>query len=74
MTRCEGPTYSELLVAPLEELASAAFEKARAAHGYVVTTPQGLHSADEALPRRCGYCTFAQARLTSPRPTWVWTK
>jgi len=38
MTSLRGAaTYSELLVAPLEELASAAFEKARAAHGYVVT-------------------------------------
>jgi len=38
MTSSRGAaTYSDLLAAPLEELASTAFAKARSAHGYVVT-------------------------------------
>jgi FO synthase len=63
MTSLRGAaTYSELLVAPLEELASAAFEKARAAHGYVVTySPKVFIPLTKLCRDRCGYCTFAQA-------------
>jgi FO synthase len=53
---------SDLLSAPLEELASAAFDQARAAHGYVVTySPKVFIPLTKLCRDRCGYCTFAQA-------------
>jgi FO synthase len=53
---------SEYLHAPLEELASAAFAKARSAHGYVVTySPKVFIPLTKLCRDRCGYCTFAQA-------------
>ena len=53
---------SDLLGAPLEQLASAAFGKARAAHGYVVTySPKVFIPLTKLCRDRCGYCTFAQA-------------
>jgi len=63
MTSLRGSaTYSELLVTPLEELASAAFAVARAANGYVVTySPKVFIPLTKLCRDRCGYCTFAQA-------------
>jgi FO synthase len=63
MTTLRGAaTYSELLATPLDELASAAFTKARAAHGYVVTySPKVFIPLTKLCRDRCGYCTFAQA-------------
>ena len=63
MTSLRGAaTYSDLLVTPLEELASAAFAKARAANGYVVTySPKVFIPLTKLCRDRCGYCTFAQA-------------
>ena len=53
---------SDLLSAPLEELASAAFDRARRAHGYVVTySPKVFIPLTKLCRDRCGYCTFAQA-------------
>src|SRR6204780_5662965 len=60
---------SDLLSAPLEQLASAAFDKARDAHGYVVTySPKVFIPLTKLCRDRCGYCTFAQApaHVTSP--------
>ena len=63
MTSLRGAaTYSDLLVTPLEELASAAFAKARAANGYMVTySPKVFIPLTKLCRDRCGYCTFAQA-------------
>ena len=45
-----------------EELAGAAFAKARAAHGFVVTySPKVFIPLTKLCRDRCGYCTFAQA-------------
>jgi FO synthase len=55
-------THSELLEAPLEELARAAFAKARATNGFVVTySPKVFIPLTKLCRDRCGYCTFAQA-------------
>ena len=59
----------ELLTRPLEELAVAAFDKARTAHGYVVTySPKVFIPLTKLCRDRCGYCTFAQApaRVSAP--------
>ena len=63
MTSSRGvATHSELLDAPLNELASAAFEKARLAYGNVVTySPKVFIPLTKLCRDRCGYCTFAQA-------------
>ena len=63
MTSPRGATaYADLLATPLIELASAAFAKARAAHGYVVTySPKVFIPLTKLCRDRCGYCTFAQA-------------
>jgi FO synthase len=63
MTSSRGAaTYSDLLATPLEELAGAAFAKARAASGYVVTySPKVFIPLTKLCRDRCGYCTFAQA-------------
>ena len=66
-----GETNQEydLLTTSLEELAAAAFDKARAAHGYVVTySPKVFIPLTKLCRDRCGYCTFAQApaRVSAP--------
>ena len=70
MTSSRGATtYSELLKTPMEELASAAFAKARSAYGYVVTySPKVFIPLTKLCRDRCGYCTFAQApaHVTAP--------
>jgi len=60
---------TDLVDAPLDELAGAAFAKAREAHGSVVTySPKVFIPLTKLCRDRCGYCTFAQApaHLTSP--------
>jgi 7,8-didemethyl-8-hydroxy-5-deazariboflavin synthase CofH subunit/7,8-didemethyl-8-hydroxy-5-deazariboflavin synthase CofG subunit len=55
-------TFDDLLSAPLEQLAAAAFAKARAAHGFVVTySPKVFIPLTQLCRDRCAYCTFAQA-------------
>lgn len=55
-------THVDLVRAPIEELAGAAFAKARAAHGFVVTySPKVFIPLTKLCRDRCGYCTFAQA-------------
>jgi FO synthase len=63
MTKPTGvAAVSELLNEPLEELARAAFEKARRMNGYVVTySPKVFIPLTKLCRDRCGYCTFAQA-------------
>ena len=62
MTSRGAVTYSDLLATPFDELASAAFAKARAASGYVVTySPKVFIPLTKLCRDRCGYCTFAQA-------------
>ncbi len=52
----------ELLEGPVEELARRAYEKARSAHGNVVTySPKVFIPLTKLCRDRCGYCTFAQA-------------
>ena len=58
----ESATHRDLLNTPLEELASHAFARARAANGYVVTySPKVFIPLTKLCRDRCGYCTFAQA-------------
>jgi 7,8-didemethyl-8-hydroxy-5-deazariboflavin synthase CofH subunit/7,8-didemethyl-8-hydroxy-5-deazariboflavin synthase CofG subunit len=53
---------SDLVHRPLGELASAAFAKARAARGFVITySPKVFIPLTKLCRDRCGYCTFAQA-------------
>ena len=53
---------SELVNASSDDLAQAAFAKARAAHGHVVTySPKVFIALTKLCRDRCGYCTFAQA-------------
>jgi FO synthase len=63
MTSLRGAaTYSEFLATPLDELAGAAFVRARGAHGHVVTySPKVFIPLTKLCRDRCGYCTFAQA-------------
>jgi 7,8-didemethyl-8-hydroxy-5-deazariboflavin synthase CofH subunit/7,8-didemethyl-8-hydroxy-5-deazariboflavin synthase CofG subunit len=63
MTTLRGAaTYQDLIETPLEELARAAFDKARQSHGYVVTySPKVFIPLTKLCRDRCGYCTFAQA-------------
>src|SRR6202789_862239 len=63
MTSSRGvATHSALLTTSLDELAVAAFAKARGAHGYVVTySPKVFIPLTKLCRDRCGYCTFAQA-------------
>ena len=52
----------EFSTMPLAELAGAAYAKARAAHGFVVTySPKVFIPLTKLCRDRCGYCTFAQA-------------
>ncbi len=58
----ETATHRDLLNSPLEELAQRAFDKARGAHGWVVTySPKVFIPLTKLCRDRCGYCTFAQA-------------
>src|ERR1017187_2133837 len=63
MTSLRGAaTDTEFLATPLDELASAAYARARATHGYVVTySPKVFIPLTKLCRDRCGYCTFAQA-------------
>jgi FO synthase len=63
MTSSRGvAAHSELLDAPLSDVAPAAFEKARVAYGNVVTySPKVFIPLTKLCRDRCGYCTFAQA-------------
>src|SRR5271170_7149881 len=55
-------THSELLAAPIDSLADAAYQRAREANGYVVTySPKVFIPLTKLCRDRCGYCTFAQA-------------
>ena len=70
MTTLRGAdTHAQLLESPLEELAPLAFDKARSAHGYLITySPKVFIPLTKLCRDRCGYCTFAQApaHVTSP--------
>ncbi len=58
-----------LLHTPLEELAHAAYARARDAHGFVVTySPKVFIPLTRLCRDRCGYCTFATApaRVSAP--------
>jgi FO synthase len=62
MTTFQGISQRDLLQESDETLASAAFQKAREAHGYVVTySPKVFIPLTKLCRDRCGYCTFAQA-------------
>jgi FO synthase len=63
MTSSRGvAAFSDLLATPIDELAAAAFAKARVANGYVVTySPKVFIPLTKLCRDRCGYCTFAQA-------------
>src|ERR1700733_14060816 len=63
MTSSRGvATHSELLDAPLSDVAGAAFDKARVAYGNVVTySPKVFIPLTTLCRDRCGYCTFAQS-------------
>ncbi|MBW4030235.1 MAG: 5-amino-6-(D-ribitylamino)uracil--L-tyrosine 4-hydroxyphenyl transferase CofH [Acidobacteria bacterium] len=59
----------EMLTTSSEQLAEAAFARARAAHGHVVTySPKVFIPLTHLCRDRCGYCTFAQApaRVSAP--------
>jgi FO synthase len=62
-------SVDDVLEMSLDELAAAAFDRARAAHGHVVTySPKVFIPLTHLCRDRCGYCTFAQApaRVTAP--------
>ncbi|MFZ1061923.1 MAG: 5-amino-6-(D-ribitylamino)uracil--L-tyrosine 4-hydroxyphenyl transferase CofH [Acidimicrobiales bacterium] len=62
MTTYEGLTRTDLVRAPLDELARAAYEVARRRFGSVVTySPKVFIPLTKLCRDRCGYCTFAQA-------------
>ncbi len=63
MTTLRGSTTSSDLVnETAAALAPFAFERARGAHGYVVTySPKVFIPLTKLCRDRCGYCTFAQA-------------
>ena len=57
------------LSTPLDELAALAYDRAREAHGSIVTySPKVFIPLTRLCRDRCGYCTFATApaRVTSP--------
>ena len=59
----------EVLASSADELAPAAFARARAAYGHVVTySPKVFIPLTQLCRDRCGYCTFAQApaRVMAP--------
>ncbi|MHB8379653.1 MAG: 5-amino-6-(D-ribitylamino)uracil--L-tyrosine 4-hydroxyphenyl transferase CofH [Acidimicrobiales bacterium] len=58
----DSGTLIELVDASAASLADGAFQKARRAHGYVVTySPKVFIPLTKLCRDRCGYCTFAQA-------------
>jgi FO synthase len=62
-------SVDDVLEMSLDELAVVAFDRARAAHGHVVTySPKVFIPLTHLCRDRCGYCTFAQApaRATAP--------
>ena len=63
MTTLRGTTtISDLANETAASLAPAAFERAREAHGHVVTySPKVFIPLTKLCRDRCGYCTFAQA-------------
>src|ERR1035437_2249771 len=63
MTTSRGlDTLNDLLNASAGSLAEPAYEKARNAHGFVVTySPKVFIPLTKLCRDRCGYCTFAQA-------------
>jgi FO synthase len=62
VTTYSARDLSDLVNTPLEELAIEAFQRARAARGYVVTySPKVFIPLTKLCRDRCGYCTFAQA-------------
>ena len=63
MTTLRGSeTPIDLLNASAASLAEGAYEKARRAHGFVVTySPKVFIPLTKLCRDRCGYCTFAQA-------------
>ncbi len=62
MTTYEGLARTDLVRAPLEELATAAYGVARQRFGHVVTySPKVFIPLTKLCRDRCGYCTFAQA-------------
>jgi FO synthase len=63
MTTLRGSvTLNDLLNASAASLADEAYEKARNAHGLVVTySPKVFIPLTKLCRDRCGYCTFAQA-------------
>ena len=62
MTTYEGIATRDLVRASLNELSALAFEKARTAHGFVITySPKVFIPLTKLCRDRCGYCTFAQA-------------
>ena len=62
MTTYEGLARTDLVRAPLEELATAAYGGARQRFGHVVTySPKVFIPLTKLCRDRCGYCTFAQA-------------
>jgi len=69
MTLPSSVSALDLREAALDELAAAAFARARELRGRVVTySPKVFIPLTQLCRDRCGYCTFAQApaRLTSP--------
>ena len=69
MTLPSSVSALDLREAALDELAAAAFARARELRGRVVTySPKVFIPLTPLCRDRCGYCTFAQApaRLTSP--------
>lgn len=62
MTTYQDVSARDLVRASLDELSVLAFEKARRAHGYVITySPKVFIPLTKLCRDRCGYCTFAQA-------------
>jgi len=62
MTTYEGVARTDLVHAPLEDLAPSAYALARERFGHVVTySPKVFIPLTKLCRDRCGYCTFAQA-------------
>ncbi len=62
MTTYEGIARTDLVHAPLEDLAPSAYALARERFGHVVTySPKVFIPLTKLCRDRCGYCTFAQA-------------
>lgn len=62
MTTYEPIGTRDLVHSPIDDLSSAAFEKARRSFGHVITySPKVFIPLTQLCRDRCGYCTFAQA-------------